>query len=143
MVKRKIRKYAYRWKNPIFIFKSLIAKQRFILKNWPLRSNVIIVNLKAYLTKIKHSQGKTATDRSSGIDNEDIIKDVSLQTFILQGEVAENPDDEDIPVAETFWRLPEVLYFDRHICQSFWGMQRYQNWRGQKKNEEIIFFSLG
>ena len=77
------------------------------------------MNLKAYLTKVKNSQEKTA--QVDGIDNEDIIGDVSLQTddsllFILQGEVAEDPDDEDITVGETFWRLPEVLYFNPHIC---------------------------
>ena len=44
--------------------------------------------------------------QADGIDNEDIIEDLSLHTFILQGEVAEDPDDEDIPVGETFWRLP-------------------------------------
>ena len=49
-------------------------------------------------------------------DYEDKIEDLSLHTFILKGEVAEDPDDEDIPLAETFWSLQEVLYFDRHIC---------------------------
>ena len=41
---------------------------------------------------------------------------MNLQTFILQGKVAEDPDDEDITVGVLFWSLPEVLYFDRHIC---------------------------
>ena len=71
--------------------------------------------------------------------------------FILQGGVAVDPDDEDVPVIETFWCLQEVLYFDQHIClvrkaherrlfgQSFWGIQRHQNWRGQEKSEEILF----
>ena len=36
------------------------------------------------------------------MDNEDIIEDLSLHTFIIQGEVAEDPDNEDIPVGETF-----------------------------------------
>ena len=41
-----------------------------------------------------------------GIDAEDIIKDVALQIdnsllIILQGEVAEDPDNVDIPVGET------------------------------------------
>ena len=53
---------------------------------------------------------------ADGIDYEDIIKDLSLHTFILYGEVAGDPDDEDIPVGETFMCLQEVLYFDRHIC---------------------------
>ena len=43
--------------------------------------------------------------QADGIDYEDIIKDVSLHTFILYGEVAEDPDDEDIPVEETFLHL--------------------------------------
>ena len=46
--------------------------------------------------------------QADGIDNEDIIEDLSLHTFILQGEVAEDPDDEDIQVGETFWPLQEV-----------------------------------
>ena len=43
----------------------------------------------------------------------DQTEDSSL--LILQGEVAEDSDDEDIPVGETFWPLKEVFYFDRHI----------------------------
>ena len=54
------------------------------------------------------------------MNDEDIIEDVSFQTnysllIILQGEVAEYPEFEDIPVVETFLRLPEVLNFDWHI----------------------------
>ena len=33
---------------------------------------------------------------------------MSLQTFILQGEVAEYPNDEDISVGETWWHLQEI-----------------------------------
>ena len=29
--------------------------------------------------------------------------------IILQGEVVEDPDNEGVPVGETFWRLPEAL----------------------------------
>ena len=59
--------------------------------------------------------------QADGIDNEDIIEDVWLKTdnsllFILLEEVAEDPDNEGIPVGATFWRLPEVLYLDRNIC---------------------------
>ena len=77
---------------------------------------------------------------------------MSLQTFIIQGEVAEDPDDEDITVGVLFWSLPEVLYFDRHICfvrkvpegflvNPFGECKKYQNWRGQEK--KLDFFSLG
>ena len=59
----------------------------------------------------QHKKGAQA----DGIDNEDIIEDLSLHTFILQREVTEDPDDEDIPVGETFWRLQEVLYLDPHV----------------------------
>lgn len=52
-----------------------------------------------------------------GIEDEDLKEDVGLQTddshlIILQGQVADDSDDEDIPVGETFWPFPEVLYFD-------------------------------
>ena len=57
-----------------------------------------------------------SNSQADGIGNEDIIEDVGFHTFILQGEVAADPDDEDITVGETFWRLSEVLYFDWHIC---------------------------
>ena len=40
--------------------------------------------------------------QADGIDNEDIIEDVSLQNFIILEEVAEDPDDKDITVGETF-----------------------------------------
>ena len=89
---------------------------------------------------------------ADGIDNEDRIKGVSLQTFILQGKFAEDPNDEDIPVGETFWHLQEVLYFDRHICfvrkapevcleNPFW---EYKDIKTEEFECKIqIFFSLG
>ena len=55
-----------------------------------------------------------------GMD-EDIKVDVSVQTEdshlnILEGEVADDPDDDDLlPVGETFWPFPEVIYFDQHF----------------------------
>ena len=32
--------------------------------------------------------------------------------IILHGQVADDSDDEDLPVGKTFWHFPEVFYFD-------------------------------
>ena len=63
----------------------------------------------------KQHKIKAQVDR---VEDEIIIEDVSLQTdssllIILQGEIAEDPDNVDITVV---CRLPEVLYFDWHFC---------------------------
>ena len=52
-----------------------------------------------------------------GIGDEDLKEDVSLQTddshlIILRGQVADDSDDEDLPVGETFWPFQEVFYFN-------------------------------
>ena len=76
-----------------------------------------------------------------------------MHTFILQGEVSEDPDDEDIPVKETFWSLQEVLYFDRHICfvrkapegclvNPFWECKDIKT-KEVKRKVKNIFFILG
>ena len=88
-------------------------------------------------------------------DADDIIKDVNLQTnnylfIIVQGEVAEDPDYVDISVLETFWLLFVNFYLDQHICfvkknirklfgQSFWGIKRHQNQKGERKSEKKFF----
>ena len=75
----------------------MIAPHKILLMSWYLRSNVIIVNLKVYITEVlknhKRKQHKKIV-QVDGIDAEDIIKDVTLQRdnsllIILQGEVSE------------------------------------------------------
>ena len=76
---------------------------------------------KLIITPSKESVREEEVDLDENIVTcNDLKEDRSVQTedsslIILQGEVAEDSDDEDIPVGETFWPLKEVFYFHRHI----------------------------
>ena len=109
------------------------------------------------LQKIEHSHGLTAQYRScvDSIKADDILKDVNLHTdnslfIFLQGEVAKDPEFVNISVWETFWLLLVNFYLDQHICfvkknirrllgESFWGIKRHQNWKGDRKTEKNLF----
>ena len=58
-------------------------------------------------------------DHLDGADDNDFNEDKGVQTedpllIFLQGEVAEDPDDELGPVGEKYWHLPKVFYFDKN-----------------------------
>ena len=64
----------------------------------------------------QHNKG----DQLDGADDNDFKEDKCVQTedpllIFIQGEVAEDPDDELGPVGEKYWHLLEVFNFDKNI----------------------------